>query len=140
MKKVTLTALLCLLSAPVLAQTTNCSAYGNSMSCQTYTQPQVNPNGCGSPAVCALQGYMRAREQGQQQQAQQQLQQERLEQLRLQNQLLQQQLDLQRQQAQLQQSQLQQSPNYRQQPMSAADQQKADDEERQLKQDIANGH
>lgn len=136
MKKLTLVVLLCLLSAPALAQNTFCSAYGNTMSCQTYARPQVNPNGCGSAATCALQGYMRGREQAQQQQAQQQMQQERLEQLRLQNQLLQQQLELQRQQAQLQQSPAPQQ----QQPMSATDQQTVDEEERQLKQDIASGH
>lgn len=119
MNRIAIGALLCLFSTAALAQTTNCSTYGNSMNCQTYgsadnTQssttncyrygnsvscqqyaaPQLNPNGCGNAVGCAIQGFERGREQAEQQR----LEQERYEQLRLQNQLLQQQLDSQREQ------------------------------------------
>jgi hypothetical protein len=122
MYRTSLGMLLWLLSAGALAQTTNCSTYGNSMNCQTYggtsnqqpattncyqygnniscqqyAAPQLNPNGCGTAAGCALQGY----EQGRQQAQQQQIQEERLEQLRLQNQLLQQQIESQQTQSEL---------------------------------------
>lgn len=122
------TALLCLLSTAALAQTTNCSTYGNSMNCQTYggsnqqpsttncyqygngiscqqyAAPQLNPNGCGTAVGCALQGYERGRQQAQQQR----IQEERLEQLRLQNQLLQQQIESQQKQMELKRQKLQQ--------------------------------
>lgn len=121
--------LLCLLSAGALAQTTNCSTYGNSMNCQTYggtsnqqpattncyqygnsiscqqyAAPKLNPSGCGTAVGCALQGY----EQGRLQAQQQQIQKERLEQLRLQNQLLQQQIESQEKQAELKRQESQQ--------------------------------
>ena len=120
--------LLCLLSSGALAQTTNCSTYGNSMNCQTYGSsnqppsttncyqygnsincqqyavPQLNPNGCGTAVGCALQGYERGRQQAQQQQ----IEEERLEQLRLQNQLLQRQIESREKQAELERQQLQQ--------------------------------
>lgn len=166
MKRFALLVLLSMLSTAALAQNTYCSTYGNSMNCQTYggagnqqssstncwtygnsincqqyQHPQINPDGCGSPVTCALQGYMK----GQQEAQQRQIQQQRLVQMRLQNELLQQQLQLQqqRQEAQLQrqQAERQQQPVYQQRrPLSAADQQTVDDEERQLQQDIANGH
>jgi hypothetical protein len=72
-------------SLPVAAQTTFCSTYGNNISCQTMPAHQaVSPNGCGSAVTCALNGYMKAR----QQQQNQQIQQEELEKLRLQNEQL----------------------------------------------------
>ena len=74
-----------IVSLPVAAQTTNCYTYGNSTSCYTApTHQAVDPNGCGSAVTCAVNGYMKAR----QQQQRQQIRQEELEQLRLQNEQL----------------------------------------------------
>lgn len=82
----------------------NCYTYGNTVSCQQYSFPRINPNGCGTALGCALQGFERGRQQAQQQQ----IERERLEQLRLQNQLLQEQVESQREQVELQRQRSQQ--------------------------------